>query len=573
MARTFYLTTYMMNLKNSNLITKVLLPLVVVFFSFYPKNIEITNERKINTTKNVALDTLKLTPNESFFSPVGTLKAHLIDKTTGNEYNKYENYDYIDNWKVLSDTILFRVKLKKSGTLKIRPEMRIPSFQNGSIIYISVGNIRKELVLSSTASENSFEIQKGVDFDNMEAGVYYIKLQLKSIINSRESIGKLRGLQLIGTSVKDVEIEMRRYRPFAVHCKWGTDSPNPVEISVHELTVVNTSINCYQPITTPFGYTGSPWSLETKSFGGYNFSLWSYGANDPVPPFHQESHLIAVGPGLEFGSYGHEGTGVKPRGNNPYMGVKINKQVIAVRKSPGEKYDTYWSYYLDPVEGHWKLYGCGKKYNPKGTIEYLETGAFVEVSGPATTERSGHEIRETQYSGWQIDTSGVWHPINKMIGTSGENNLSFREWRIVGDKFSMRMGGWGNLDNQKETLILRNPKPIPEYLKGDFLQELYAMPTTFEVQTPIEITSHSASLSFNVADLGTNASAEVFWGTVEGLTKEEKWENKKKINISPNKNIVILSGLTPNTRYFTRIKITNDQGITWSYDTQIFKTI
>lgn len=562
-----------MYLKNSNLINKVLLPLVVIFFSCSTKNLEITNKSEILTTDNVALDTLKFSPNESFFSPVGTLKAHLLDKTTGNEYNKLENYDYIDNWKVLTDTILFRVNFKKMGTLRIQPEMSIPSSQNGSIIYISVGNIRKELVLSSTASENTFEIQKGLDFKELAAGVYYIKLQLKSIVNSSESIGKLKGLFLTGSSVTNVEIEMRRYRPFAVHCKWGTESPNPVEFSVHELTVVNTSVNCYQPITTPFGYTGSSWSLKTKSFGGYNFSLWSYDENDPIPPFYQESHLIAVGSSLEFGLYGHEGTGVKPKGDNPYMDVKTNTQVIAVRKSPGVKYDTYWSYYLDPVEGHWKFYGCGKKYNKKGIIEYLETGAFVEVSGSATTERSGHEIRETQYSGWQIDTSGVVYPINKMIGTSRENNLSFREWRIVGNKFSMRMGGWGNLDNQKETLILSDPKPIPEYLKGDFLEELYAMPATFEVPTPIEITSHSASLSFDVTDLGTNASAEVFWGTAEGLTKEEKWDNSKKINIVPNINTVILNGLTPNTNYFSRIKITNDQGITWSYDTQIFKTI
>jgi hypothetical protein len=73
--------------------------------------------------------------------------------------------------------------------------------------------------------------------------------------------------------------------------------------------------------------------------------------------------------------------------------------------------------------------------------------------------------------------------------------------------------------------------------------------------------------------LGTNATAEIFWGTEEGLTKEEKWGNKKNISAISGQNLLELDGLTANTTYHYRIKITNDQGITWSYDTQIFKKL
>jgi hypothetical protein len=366
---------------------------------------------------------------------------------------------------------------------------------------------------------------------------------------------------------------MRRYRAMAVHCKWGIEDANaPITISVHELTIATKSVGFYQPITTPFGYTGSTWDKDTQTFGVYNFSLWSYGANDPVPPFYQESHLIAVGPGLEFGSYGHEGTGVKPRGPNPYAGVDTDTQVIAVRMLPGKTYDTYWSYYLDSITGHWKLYGCGKKYNKSGTISYLTTGAFVEVPGGANKVRSGHEICESQYKGWQMDVDGKWHTITKMIGTTAENNLSARDWKLVDGKFAMQMGGWGDVGTPKKTLTISDSGEMPNYLKGDYLQELYEMPATFEHQGENEITGSSAKIKINVSKLGTNATATIFYGTTEGLTKEDHWENSMAFPISLNENTIQLQNLLPETTYYYRLRIKNDEGVMWSFDTHEFTT-
>jgi len=533
-----------------------------------PDPIDITDE----DTDEEDYETLIFTPNESFFSPVGTLTANLRDKTTGNIYNKYEYYDYIKNWSVLTDTIVYGIDIKTAGNLIIKPEMGIPTNQNGSKLFVYLNGTRKEITLSATDSENTYEIQDEAVFEDVAIGFYKVKLQLKSIVTSGSSVGNLKNVHLTGSAAKNSENVMRRYRANAVHCSWRTASSNPVEISVHELTIKTKNLSYYQPITTPFGYTGSTWDKGTQTFGGYNFSLWSYGANDPVPPFYQESHLIAVGPGLEFGTYGHEGTGVKPRGNHPYVGVDTNVQTIAVRKVPGEKYDTYWSYYLNPIEGHWELYGCGRKYNKSGAISYLNTGAFVEVPGAASKARSGHETCETAYRGWQLDTSGNWHPINSMVGTTGDNNVSFRDWTLVGNKFSMQMGGWGELGIAKKTLILDSPDTTPNYLKGAYLEELYKMPATFVDNAPIEILNKSAKLSYKVTDLGTNASAEIFWGPEEGLTKEDKWMFKKTISIQNGVNTVDIDGLTKNTDYFYRIKIVNNEGIVWSMDTQEFKT-
>lgn len=296
---------------------------VGIIYSFSVKNSEIASTH--STIEIFTEPTLKLTANESFFAPVGTLRVHLLDKKTGKPYNKNENYDYIYGRKKLGDTILFAINLKKAGTLSIQPEMSIPLSQQGSKVYVYLGNERKEMTLSAKVNSDNYLLQEAVRFKNAKAGFNWVKFQIKSASNKGEEIGRLKNVHLFGSAVEDAEVEMRRYRPFAVHCSWAIDSEEPIEISVHELTVINTSINCYQPITTPFGYTGSPWSKDSQTFGGYNFSLWSYGANEPPPPFYQESHLIAVGPNLTFGSYGHEGTGVKPRGEHPYKNIDTNK--------------------------------------------------------------------------------------------------------------------------------------------------------------------------------------------------------------------------------------------------------
>lgn len=517
--------------------------------------------------------TLTFTPNESFFSPVGTLTANQRDKNSGNIYNKFEYYDYIYDWKVLTDTIVYGIDIKTAGNVSIKPEIGVPAGQAGSKMLIYIDNTAKEITLTSTGSESTYQVQGEVTFSDVPVGFHEIKLQLKTIEDPTSTVGHLKNVILTGTAIKDAENVMRRYRANAVHCKWQTDSNNAVEISVHELTIKSTDYSFYQPITTPFGYTGSTWDKDTQTFGGYNFSLWSYGANDPVPPFYQESHLIAVGPNLEFGTYGHEGTGVKPRGDHPYIGIDTNIQTIAVRKVPGEKYDTYWSYYLDPNDGHWKLYGCGKKYNESGSITGLNTGAFVEVPGAASKARAGHRTCETLYRGWQLDTSGAWHPINTMVGTTGQNNESFRDWNIVGNKFSMKMGGWEAPGIEKKTLSLNSPDPTPDYLQGAYLDELYQMPAKFTDIPPTNILTRSATINFNVIDLGTSASAELFWGIEEGLTKEDKWTNKTPFSIQSGENTIQLDNLIPNTKYYYRIKIVNNEGITWSFDTQEFSTL
>ena len=62
-------------------------------------------------------------------------------------------------------------------------------------------------------------------------------------------------------------------------------------------------------------------------------------------------------------------------------------------------------------------------------------------------------------------------------------------------------------------------------------------------------------------------------GAISALTKEDKWKFNREIQVVSGNNKIVLDGLSPNRVYFYRIKIMNDQGIMWSYDTQSFNTL
>ena len=539
------------------------------------KHVEEADNNDNNVPGKVEVYTLKATANECFFSPVGTLRGVRDASKQGTEYNKGWYFSHINQWSVKTDTIIWGITFAKAGKVSIAPIMAVADNQQGAVIDVILGQEKRTLELKSTGGLSNFVKQQAVEFSVAAAGTYLVKLRINQLKSSGE-VGCISGCELSGEAVKDAAIYNRRWRPLAVHCKWGSSHNfDKVTISVHENTIITTDIDLYQPITTPFGYTGSTWNPKTQTFGGYNFSLWSYGANDPVPPFYQESHLIAVGKGLSFGAYGHEGTGVKPRGNHPYLGVNTKKQVIAVRKEPGEVYDTYWSYYLDPNSSHWKLYGCGRKYNKSHNISYLWTGAFVEVPGAPNIQRNGHIMREVQFRGWMMDKSRQWAPIDEMTYTGNDAKLSHKEWDVSSDgkRFIMRMGGMKTQEISGGTLKLANAEDLPDYLKGSYVDELYAMPASIEPLDPKEIAANSVTVAFNVVDAGENADVVLFYGTNEGLTKEDHWQNKLNIAVHNGVNSVSLQGLTKGTKYYYRVRITNDDGITWMMDTQTVTTL
>ena len=528
---------------------------------------------------NSPLAILKLTANECFFGPTGNLKCveDVTARGSGSDFNKKYVFTHITNWSSTGDTVVWGVNIFRTGAIFFSPVLGVPASQAQSQIELVLqrGNSTAidTLTLKSTCGYSVFGEQDRLQFNIPEAGLYIFKLRIVNK-NAGGNIADIREILVNGPAAKTAEVIQRRWRPLAAHTRWScSGNPSKVKISVHENTIITTGVDMYQPITTPFGYTGSTWDPKSQTFKVFNFSLWSFSANSSSPPVEQLSHLIAVGKGLSFGNFSHEGTGVKPRGPSPYLGVKTNKQTIAIRMEPGITYNTFYVYYLNPKTGHWSFYGCGRTFNKKNKIEYLSTGAFIEVVGAPATARSGHRLREVHYRGWQMNEDGNWFTIDKMLREANDSKLSYKNFGVTADgKFLMQMGGLKSKVTDSGTISRSDSSALPDYLQSGMLNELYNLPAEFTALTPDSIGSTSAELVFDIKKIGTQHITTLYYGAEEGLTFYELWQNSQTVNFTEGINKIKLTGLLPDTKYFYRLRIVNSDGIAWLMDTHTFTT-
>lgn len=531
--------------------------------------------------------TYNLTANEVFFSPAGKLRTKVDPNKAGDEFNghpgEFKYMDYVYKWIRTTDTLVWGLKIQGTGTVTINPIMSVATNQNESVIEISMGNQVKTIIVQSSASLTTFKKQGSVTFNLPNTETALINIRIKTLKKADSQIGYLKSVEIIDNNDGIKEVFKRRWRPLSVHIgRWlNSSSPNSVTITVHENTVITPNESCYMPISTPYGYSGTTWNVNTKSFRIFNFSLWSFSKGATPPPYTQWSHLIAVDQGLIFGRFDHEGTGVKPKdpGSKNVLGPWIKKsglttQIIATRQEPGVKFNTYWAYYLDPDTMHWKLFACGKRYNKSGKITYPTNGAFIEIPGPPYIERSGHKMRRVEYRGWMMDKSGKWYTIDKIPNQKHNAKLSYKNWGITSDgkRFFMETGGFLDKNVDITNLKLTNPTPVPEYLKGAYLDELFALPAQFSTISVDKIGGDRAEIKITMKDVGTNPDAYICWGKKDGLTDSLYWDSLKKINLKNGSNAVSLTGLEKNTNYFYRVRVLNNEGTSWMMESGKFKT-
>ena len=525
---------------------------------------------------------LTLTPNECFFSPKGTLK--LFGKTVVTDpYNNNVHYERIGNWRNLTDTIVWGLKNVQPGTLTVELFAGIAAAENDRTVTIYLDTLEQDLQVTSTSNLQDFQSQGSVTFNVTEPGTHEVKIRIKTHTYT-SNFGEIQKLVLTGTALEGAEIWKRRWRPSAIHADFISNNDVNTEITVYEMTIPTSQFWSYQVMTTEFGYVGSP--ILDSLFSELNFSLWSYDADAPEPPHDELSHLVAVaGEGNYFGQYGHEGTGVKPRGFNPFEGIKTDTYTLAVRKQPGIKYNTFWCYYLDPFTGHWELYGCGKKLNIDSPPQYMKsTGGFVEVVGAPDVSRTGHRQRVVEYRGWRMQNDKTWDVIERIDAAyNSDTKISYKEWTqtAAGDKFILKMGGF--LDSGKDPGIiqLRNPSSLPYYLQGKYVDELYKMPATFNVLKPEYVNDSTVLLKYHVEDPGTNPEMTLYYGKQYGLTEgifadkqiDPFWENSKDVPLTSLVNDTLqirLEDLSTEDDYYYRLRIKNDEGIIWAFDTDTF---
>ena len=504
-----------------------------------------------------------------------------------DDYNKNKHYEQIAGWEVQTDTIVWGLKDVQEGTLNVELFAGISSLEDEGTVAIYVGDQVQILEVNATGSINTFLSQGVLSFDISQSGNYEVKIKIEEQ-NSNSDFGSIEKLELTGSALTGASVWKRRWRPAAIHAPFLSDNSNQTEITVYEMSILTQDLWSYQVMSTEFGYVGSP-SSPITGLSGLNFSLWSFGANDDEPPHEEMSHLVSVGGNdAYFGRYGHEGTGVKPRGHNPFEGNDYFTYTVAVRKQGGPFYNTYWSYYLDPETEKWKLFGCGKKFNESGVAAFMnQSSSFVEVVGPPNNSRTGHRARSVEFRGWRMQADGTWNPLHSMDPVyNAATAISNKVWKTndSGDRFVLTCGGLADSPADPGMVVLSNPSDLPAYLQEEYLDELYKMPASFETKDVVLLGDGMVKLNFEISDLGTNPSARLYYGKTFALTEgiwadaliDEYWEDYVDVDLSQIDQDVLsvdLANIDSETTYYYRLRIENEEGITWSFDTESFLSL
>jgi len=497
--------------------------------------------------------TLVLTPDECFFPGLG-LKLEGTGRQDGErQLNGGNSFGEIRGWDE-GEVVEWGVWLPASGSLDIATD------SDG-------GRFRIELV-----GETGPVRQRGGSFEVEDPGFYRVLARCE---DGGASV-RLRTITLTGEAVEGGAVVRKRWRPAAAHAKFSSSrDPGDVRLWIMELDAVPGTLGFYCPVTTPFGYYGPTWNADGTVNTSFNFSLWSFGRNEPEPPVEELSHLLAIGhPDATFGGFDHEGTGVKIRDWEPLEGRQGQRQAIALRVEPGDPYDTYYSYFFAHDEKRWRLFGSGRKHNEGKPLRNLWVGSFVEVPGPPPVQRTGPYERRMRYRGWVMDENEKWYALDRMANGNidRETGLTHTDRGVTDDGwFFLQTGGWTFRDppNGGEPVEAGRArgKPDVDYLDADELAYLKTVPTSIRMES-LERRGARARVRFHVRHAGDRSEAWVYWGAEEGLTFADRWENREPVR-SPREgtNEFVIEGIDEDAPLKVRVFLRNEEGQFWSDDT------
>lgn len=507
---------------------------------------------------------LFLTPNESFFPKLGLTATGEGSVADVSELNGGKSFSAIEKWDA-GDAAEWGIWLKNSGSLEVNVRM-------------SGGPGRFTLSLGEQAE--SFSLRGGSEPATVATTTFTISEPGRHLIRLTCDDGgdgaAFHWIEISGPAAADGGVIRKRWRPAAAHTRFTSSrSPDKVRLWVMEMDAFPGELDFYSPITTPFGYYGPTWKADGLVNTCFNFSLWSFGRNQPEPPVEQLSHLLAIGnPEAKFSGFDHEGTGVKIREWEPLEGRQGQRQALALRVEPGEKYDTYFSYFYAADEKRWRLFGAGNKWNKGRPIEHLWVGSFVEVPGPPPVQRTGAWERTMRYRGWVMNDRGQLFPLDQMQrgNVDQETGLTHTDRGITEDGwFYLRTGGW----------VFRKvrdgaPVQLPEaarpddvdYLNEDDIAFLTSVPSQIVV-TKLERADTRARVTLAVKNAGEKAKASIHWGSEDGLTLLDRWPNRVESTdpIRDGENQFIFDGIPEKEPLFVRVLLTNNEGQFWTPET------
>ena len=499
------------------------------------------------------------------------------------------NFAYLGDWKKADSPLRWYVWLPEPGRVYVKVNMNVAQPAAGSKIKVQLASETR--TVSTVASSPDVGQPWELVFECSKPGQHTLSLTALSVNSPKSGVGELHTIDIYGPAIQEAQLLRARWRPAAVHAGYSCSS-----IKQSRMWVMTTRSVCefssYSPITTPFGYYGTSFDADRRSNGSFNFSMWAASAKGKVPPLEQMPHLLAAGsPEAEFSGFGHEGSGVKLRGWTP-MPDRPEVCVQALRVESDEKYDTYFSHFWDHPTRQWKLYAVGRKWNGGKTMLHLHPGSFCEVPGPPHVERTGDRVREVVRHGWHLGDDQQWHAMDTFdCKSSGVFN---KVWHTTSDgEFSMMTGGMRYYKFEKPP-VATVASDLPEFLLPKASRQLYNFPAEAADIAASQIGGTTAVINLKMARAGTNAKADVYYGETDCLTfakrtlhsternsevsqtmqdAERTWTTGIHIsNLRNGDNKLVLKNLKPNTTYYYRILVTNDEGRIWTFTTLSFHT-
>ncbi len=531
-------------------------------------------------------DKLILTASNGFFTGrVATAKGESDLPKKGDEDLIVSNFAYLD-WSGAESSLRWHLLVNTPGTIQFQVHLEVSD--PGSKIDVSFAGETKRV---STSKSNSDRPQPwNLSFEVAQPGQYTLALQATEVASGR--IGNLYRVDVHGPALTDGHLLRVRWRPAAVHGGYDTQTVRGAKLLVFTTRSV-ADVSSYSPVTTPFGYYGTSFDDQRRSNGSFNFSMW--GKEGAASDLKTMPHLLGLGsPDGIFSGFGHEGSGVKPRGWDP-MPDHPEVVVQALRVEAGAEYNTFYGYYFDHPTGAWKFYAAGNQWHGGKPNEHLRLGSFCEVPGPPQNQRTGDVYREVRRRGWAWE-DGSWSPLEIYspggAGSSGDPPVNKLWYTTDEGEYAMGCGGIRLYPHDPSRVHPTKESQLPEFLTSPSVEMLFTLPIEFGEIQATEVGPDRALIEFDLPFGEDLAGGALYFGSKDALTfaprelhgternsslsqavQSMAWENGVEIpSLTRGINRVPLEGLAPGTTYFFRLLANNAVSRIWNDQTLTFTT-
>ena len=509
---------------------------------------------------------LYLGPNEVFFTPVGGLRLGGEFRNEAIEFTRGREYRHIKGFTKDGSKLEWGMITTAAGPIHADCFLSAFSHSAGSHLELQIddGEIFTVELTDDVIANGRFEL----DFPSLQEGFHMFSI--KNPEAKKTASLKILNVRLSGEGVSNSYVVRERWRPEAGWTKFiCSKNSKDVKAWIFELSS-DSKFGHYSPISTNFGYFG-PIFLPYGSVQGVNMSIWSSGSSVGLLPVGEQSHLLGIGSSKGyFGTWSHEGFGVKVRGWNPFDNNESGKHVLGLRFTEDGDFLTYYGYFWNEVTKKWQLYSAGRKLKKK-SVTSLKLASFIEVVGGAESERSNHVARKVNYRGWAMNSDGEWfdidqikHP-NKSILTNKKRGIS-----EDGESFYTSTGGLRNqiFEETGEIVQKEEIEERPLYMSEKKLRKFHKLPFNPVIKSVSVDEENQTTIQFQTK-ISRASKVTVCWGDVDALSNEHNWENTAVLDVPKGKKNKIHSFDIPaqeTARYF-RILVQNDKAQMWNFET------